>query len=103
SEADDAARVAVIGPDRNGLPARSDFHARIFLLILERVGSTDSLVEPEAEAVRIAALAIGFGVSLLVVLPVSALGGPLLESRLVYQAEIFPAVLPGDFVELPVI
>src|SRR5262245_6286287 len=84
SEADDAARVAVIGTGRNGFPARFDFHARIFFLILERVGGTDSLVKPEAEAVRIAALAIGFGVSLLVVLLVATLGVPLLESRLIY-------------------
>src|SRR5262249_37357153 len=103
SEADDAARVAVVGAGRNGLPACSNFHAWIFLLILEWGGSTDSFVEPEAEAVGIATLSIGFGVGFLVVPPVAALGVPLLESRLVHQAEVFPAVLPRHFVELPVV
>jgi hypothetical protein len=79
AQADHAGRVAVERADRQILAAGTDFHARIFLLVLERVGRTilAALVEPQTEAIRIRRRR-------------------LLEARFVDQAEIVPAVVAAE-------
>src|ERR1044071_9814874 len=82
SQADDPGGVAVKRAERNVFAARADFDARIFLFVLEGVGRTifAARIEPEPEAVR-------------------ARTGGFLETRLVDQAEITPAVIAAEMLD----
>ena len=75
-QADDAGCVTVVGADRHGLAARADFHAGVLGLVLERVGRATRAahVQPQAEAIGARAAA-------------------LVETRLVHQPEILPAIV----------
>ena len=65
--------------------------------------SADALVEPQAEAFGSPHLPNGSWSVFFIVLPVATFGVPLPQARLIHEAEILPAVLTRDFVELAVV
>ena len=80
TKSDDAGRVPVERADRQIFPARTRFHARVLLLVLERVRRAvrAALIEPEVVALRVRT-------------------GRLDVAGLVDEPEVVPAVVKEKF------
>lgn len=74
----DARGVAVIGSQRDVLAPRSDLHARVLRLVLERIRRALRILDPVVEPQTVAVLADAVS---------------LLETRLVDQPEVLPPVV----------